>query len=514
MRLLTLIIFLFDTCNVFSQTLPDFFDLRDVEGECYVTPVKEQNGGTCWAFAVMASMESNLLITNVWTASGEEGIPDLSEYHMDWWNGFNSFYNGDLYPSSGLGLEVHDGGNNKMAAAYINRGSGVVREIDASSYNEPPLQFSEDYHYLYSRDIIWFNVGKSLEKIEPLKRAIINHGAVVTNIAYDNDFIDDYYNFYQPPIDDEEPNHAITIIGWDDARITESTKRGAWICKNSWGASWGHNGYFWVSYYDKHACRHPEFGAVLYSNVVPKIADTIYSYDYHGWYDTIVSVTSVMNHFITKNKELLKSISFVTLQDSVDVSVSVYKSFEGNVLSDLAYSSNNYVEFSGYHTFDLDPVLHLGAEEDYYVAVWIDGQKYAYDRSHEVNTVMGKSAKGFVASSAELNQSFYKCEHGWEDFYYYDDPSGYQNSGNFCIKTFNVIDLFTTVNSGNKILPELICVNGRVEIKGDFSANNSSLNIFSLDGRLLFKNNLVVYNGAAIGAVSDLLKTHGVLIYK
>ncbi len=29
---------------------------------------------------------------------------------------------------------------------------------------------------------------------------------------------------------------------------------------------------------------------------------------------------------------------------------------------------------------------------------------------------------------------------GWEDFYDYDDPSGYQNTGNFCVKALSVTD--------------------------------------------------------------------------
>ena len=47
---------------------------------------------------------------------------------------------------------------------------------------------------------------------------------------------------------DYEGGHAVTVVGYDDDKDYGNGNKGAFKIANSWGASWGNSGYFWVSY--------------------------------------------------------------------------------------------------------------------------------------------------------------------------------------------------------------------------------------------------------------------------
>jgi len=417
---------------------PSSFDLRDISGDSLVTRVKSQNGGTCWAFGAYGSVESNLLFTNLWTAAGDTGEPNLAEYHLDWWNGFNDFFNADDSPPSG-GVEVHWGGNYHMTSAYLTRGEGAVRDIDGQSFNVPPDRFNPDYRYYYVRDIEWYTAGENLENINLIKEKVMSQGAIATCLAYDEQFMSGMYVHYQPPYDSTPLNHAVAIVGWDDAKVTQAPQPGAWLCKNSWGSSWGLEGYFWISYYDKYCCQQPDLGATSFYNVVPSDWDRFYYHDYHGWVNTMESVSEAFNAFTASEEGLLKAVNFATAGHDVDFVVRIFDRFEAGTLMDELSSASGHIDYKGFHTIDLETMVDLKAGDDFYIYLMLSQGGHAYDcTDRSPRAIVGGSYRGPVISAAEPGQSYYWMDTAWYDLYELD------NSANYCIKglatTFTIID--------------------------------------------------------------------------
>ena len=417
--------------------IPPYFDLRNVNGTSYVTSIKHQSGGTCWCHATMAALEGNLLVTGKWNELGINEEPNLAEYHLDWWNGFNKFYNGDLRNPKRNGLEVHYGGDYRVASAYLTREGAVYSpdanddtEYDYNWFENPPEHFSEDYIRFYPRHIEWYSAGENLENINLIKRKIMEHGVMATCMCYSGAFIDERnYTHYQPPTDDTPPNHAVAIVGWDDNKLTQAPQPGAWLCKNSWGSGWGLNGYFWISYYDKWCGKHPEMGAVSFYDVEPLRYEYIYYYDYHGWRDTMENCKEAFNAFKASSNFLLEAVSFYTAVDNVEYKFKVYDEFENGKLKYLLAEKSGVINYTGYHTIDLDEPIAFPEGDDFYVYLWLSDGGQPIDCTSEVPVLLGTLQRGTVVkSTAHFGESYLRISNRWMDLHFI------KPSANFCIK--------------------------------------------------------------------------------
>ena len=421
---------------VFNQTsvsaLPSHYDLRDYG---YVTPVKDQgDGGNCWAFAALASLESCIL-----KASGE--VLDLSEENLKNLMAHYSDYGFKDWMPNG-------GGNKGMAVAYLVSWLGPLNEsddiYDDLSHISPVLE-----SIMHVQNVLYLKRNNATDN-DAIKQAILDYGAVSTSMYYD---IARVYNgkIYHYYTGDENVNHDVAIVGWDDNfYIPGAPGRGAWIAKNSWGESWlsqyHTGGYFYISYYDKAFAR-----PGTYSSLTFILNDTIhfdrnYQHEVSGptdyFYNTVNTVM-YENAYYAMDNEFLAAVSTYFNTDT-QWEVLVY-------VNSLLQIVQNGSATPGYFTVNLDYPIPL-AKGDLFEIIFriaVDG-----DVGFPISEYMSLNKLTYSP-----NMSFVSYDDGktWYDLYdlihYYPSPyyfNHHYNSQVACIKGFTqFITLNSTVQSLN-----------------------------------------------------------------
>jgi C1A family cysteine protease len=198
-----------------ARSFPSRFDWREMGG---VSPAKNQGGcGSCWAFGVVGALESQVMIVDGWT-------PDLSEQQLVSCNDKGYGCNGGWLDAADHFVKV--GSIEEVCQPYRARDSEPCRE---------------DTCEIVARCYSWGYVGDSVENI----KAALQNGPVTVAMEVFNDLY--YYTsgcYQHGP--SSSVNHAVLIVGWDD----NMCPNGAWIVKNSWGRSFGMDGFFWIAYND------------------------------------------------------------------------------------------------------------------------------------------------------------------------------------------------------------------------------------------------------------------------
>jgi C1A family cysteine protease len=200
---------------------PPAFDWRNVGGQNYVTPVRNQGGcGSCVSFCTCAVIESAVRIKL-----------QNPTYNITLSPGFLQFCGGGSCAGWGL-----------TSGLDFAKNTGVTDEA-CMPYQAPP-----DMNCATSRCADWQDRLTKISSytghatMDARKNAIATIGPVLAGMAVYDDFYAYTSGVYVKTSSATfEGYHCICVVGYDDAQQ-------CWIIKNSWGPNWGQGGFVHLRY--------------------------------------------------------------------------------------------------------------------------------------------------------------------------------------------------------------------------------------------------------------------------
>ena len=388
------------------------FDLRDVNGKNYITPVKNQYQTKLdFAFATASSIESNYLMNN----GSELDISELqigysTSYQLK--DGINPY---GLKPSTVARDTVAEGGDMYIVGNYLSQRRGVVTEktsglaltndnyktITNSSLGKLSNVSLNEYNV---NNVIYYASGAKCDTnnfavLKAIKQMIASYGSVYAQInAATNKYseiasigLEDHTNIYY---NGNEADHAVSIVGWDDNYAASNFENsdggvpkgnGAWIIKDSYGLEayistsgdisfikdddhpitmkMGNKGYYYVSYYDSQICRI----VMAVDDVTPSFDTNNYSYDkpYVSYINTQKKALLMSKYKKQKNDtEILESFNIFSL--AADDNVKIYYGTTTD-FSKATLVAEETTGFSGYK--NIKTSKKIAVADEYYIFI-------------------------------------------------------------------------------------------------------------------------------------------------
>jgi C1A family cysteine protease len=197
---------------------PYFWDWRDAYNENWVTPITHQLAcNSCWAFGAVAVSEAALNIYNRWPTLQL----DLSEQ--------------DAVTNSGAG-SCESGGSDSLAMAWI-RDTGIVDEacFPYQGITSGTGKCAGGYQYNINGITTAVQGASGVDK-DKVIRYLLNYGIGSAQVRAYSDMGSYSSGIYEPSVGTSNGAHIVNVIGYNETGDY-------FIVKNSYGESWGMNGY-------------------------------------------------------------------------------------------------------------------------------------------------------------------------------------------------------------------------------------------------------------------------------